>query len=176
MILNSNLSFKHSVWEKMQDLYPVQSGPKPKIGLFPRLIDLFIVACTIGIKLNLRTKNDLTEEIAGVNSKTYNDPANDDLKRILDYLLKIVILTMDLPELSQYDRNTKEKLAFAADFTIEKFNLANILCEYANTGVIELEKLITDNDTESIDNIIKYISNLQLQSIDLPDIDDFSIF
>ncbi len=176
MILNSNLSFKHSAWEKMKELYPVQGGPKPKIGLFPRLIDLFIVACTIGMKLETRTENDLQEEVSEVNSKTYNDPANDDLKRTLDYLLKILILTMNLDELKNVNRETKEKLAFSSDYSIEKFNAANILCEYANTGVIKLSELMTEQDTETIDNIINYITDLQNGEQALPDYDEFANF
>lgn len=174
MILNSNLSLKHSAWYKMQDLYPVQGGPKPKVGLFPRLIDLFIVACTIGMKLNKRVPNDQTEEITGINSKTYNDPINDDLKRILDYLLKMLILTMDVPELKNVDTTTKQKLAFSSEYNVEKFNAASILCEYANAGVIELCNLIGSSDTETIDNIITYIKELRVNSEVLPDVDEFA--
>lgn len=173
MILNSNLSFKHSAWLKMQELYPVQGRPKPKIALFPRLIDLFIVACTIGMKLGERVANDSSDEIASVNSKTYNDPVNDDIKRTLDYLLKVLILTMDIPELSNCDRSTKEKLAFAADFNLDKFNAASVLCEYANAGVIKMADLITEQDTETINKIITYLDELKNSTVSLPDIDDF---
>lgn len=173
MILNSNLSFKHSAWLKMQELYPVQGGPKPKIAIFPRLIDLFIVACSIGMKNNERVENDGSEELASVNSKTYNDPINDDIKRTLDYLLKILILTMDIPELKDYDRSTKEKLAFSSDFVVDKFNAASVLCEYANAGVVKLESLITEQDTETISNIVTYLEDLKNSTQVLPDIDDF---
>jgi len=173
MILNSNIVLKHSIWYKMQDLYPVQNGPKPKIALFPRLIDAFIVACTIGMKANTRIENDEKEEVASVNSKTYNDPVNDDIKRTMDYMLKILILTMDLPELSGVSRNDKEKLAFASDFNIDKFNPINIMTEYANYGATKLVELMTDQDTETINNIIEYLDSLKLENEILPDIDDF---
>lgn len=173
MVFNSNLSLKHTVWQKMQDLYPVQGGMKPKIALFPRLIDLFIVACSIGMKNDERVPNDTSEEIASVNSKTYNDPVNDDLKKTLDYLLKILILTMDIDELKNYDRITKEKLAFSSDFDIDKFNPASILCEYANAGAIKLASLITEQDTETIEKIFEYINTLKNSTAVLPDIEDF---
>ena len=173
MILNSNFSLKHSIWNELQDLYPVQNGPKPKIALFPRLIDLFILACAIGMKNETRVPNDVSEEVTGVNSKTYNDPANDDLKKMLDFLLKIMILTLNVPELEKYDRAEKEKLAFAADYNIDKFNAANILCEYANFGAIKISELITSQDTETISNILDYIDELKVETMVLPDIDDF---
>lgn len=174
MIMNSNLIFKHTVWEKMKDLYPAQGSSKPKIALFPRLIDVFIVACTIGLQKNQRIENDTNEEISSVNSKTYNDPINDDLKKTLDFLLKILILTMNAPELAFCDTNEKEKLAFSSDYSIEKFNPASILVEYANYGAIELSKLITLQDTETIDNILSYITELKNTETILPDIDEFA--
>lgn len=174
MLLNSNFVLKHSAWLKMRELYPAQGETKPKIALFPRLIDLFIVACTIGMRNSERVPNDMSDDVAAeINSKTYNDPVNDDIKRTLDYLLKILILTMDIPELDKYDRSTKEKLAFAADFNVEKFNAASILCEYANAGVLKIAELITDQDTETLNNIVSYITDLKNSNESLPDIDDF---
>lgn len=173
MILNSNISLKHSIWYKMQELYPVQNGPKPKIGVFPRLIDAFIVACSIGMHDNVRVENDEKEEVTSVNSKTYNDPANDDIKRVMDYMLKILILTLDVTELSGVKREDKEKLAFASDYTIDKFNPINIMCEYANYGAKKLAELVTEQDTETINNIINYLESLKNENDILPDIDDF---
>ena len=91
----------------------------------------------------------------------------------MDYMLKILILTMDLPELSGVSRNDKEKLAFASDFNIEKFNPINIMTEYANYGATKLVELMTDQDTETINNIIEYLNSLKLENDILPDIDDF---
>ena len=173
MIMNSNLILKHSIWEKMQELYPVQGGQKPRIALFPRLIDLYIFACTIGMHDGIRTPNDLNDEIASINSKTYNDPSNDDLKRTLDFLLKILVLTMDVPELKNCTRSEKEQLAFSADKTIDKFNAASILSEYANYGATKIYEIITNSDTESISNISDYVRELKDANIELPDIDYF---
>lgn len=174
MILNSNFVLKHTAWTKLKDLYPVQGSiTAPKILIFKRLIDLFIVCLTIGVKIGERVPNDSVDEIASINSKTYNDPINDDLKKTLDFILKIIILTSDLKELEKLTQEQKEELAFSADYALENFNAANVMCEFANAGAIKISELITDNDITTIFELLEYIKELQNET--LPEFDIFTL-
>lgn len=174
MELTSDIYIKYSGWEKVMDLFPSEQNRNPKINAFRRLIDLFIVACTIGISSDEYIENDLDDTILTIGRNTMGDVANEDINNIMSFLLKMALLTTS--RFNNESMDTREKLAFDEKYNINNYSAANILLSYANYGVDEISKVITSHDTETLFNIIELINNKMVSGWSLPDVSEFDDF
>ena len=154
MILSSDIILNHPLWERA-DRELVDS-----CGIFSRLIDIYLIACAIGIK---EDKSIVAIKEAGVEEKsigrnTYMSIQNIDLHDTLDFMLQNALInskTLDL------DNDERLKLAFDPDYSTNKLSAANILTGFANYGI---EQIFSHIDSSSsiviVDELYKYFNEL----------------
>lgn len=191
MKISSALSLKHSNWSRAKEICNIQGEPTSKTEIFHRLVDLFIVSCTLGIQDGIRIDNDNQEELHSVSHKVINDPNNSNLVEVFDYLTKIIILTTDEPELKELTNKEKEKLAFddikleddrkkvldgKIDFQKFKLKICNILCSYANYGLGKILELYSSHNLELLLNIYEEVGNREKKLDEIPDLEQFEIY
>ena len=177
MILNSDLILYHPLWEKADEFLCNKDG----VGLFRRLVDVYIIACSIGIKADkaiTKLENPM-DNPKTIGRNTYMSMTNTDLKDLLDHMLQNALIcssTLDL------DMDERLKLAFDPDYTNSKISAASLLNGFANYGI---EQIFAHIDSSSpmvvIDQIYKYFESLTesnyddiLQSITLEELINYS--
>ena len=162
MILNSDISLTHPLWEKADNELCSKDG----IGLFGRLIDVYILACSIGIKED-KTITDFEDALKTpktIGRNTYQSMINEDLKRLLDFMLQNAIINTKTLDLSDEERL---KLAFHPDYTIAKLSPAAFLTGFANYGIEQIFKKITSGSPlVAIDDLYQYFSSLEEHQYD----------
>ena len=133
MILNSDIILTHPLWERAdQELCNRES-----IGLFKRLVDIFILACSIGIKEDqtiTEFENHL-EQSKSIGRTTYQSLQNENLKALLDFMLQNAIIntkTLDI------DVDERLRLAFDPDYNIPKLSPTGFLVGFANYGITKI--------------------------------------
>lgn len=188
MLITSALSLKHSNWLRAKEICHVQNEPTSKTEIFDRLVDLFIVSCTIGINDGQKLENVSQDEIHSISHRVISDPSNTNLVEIFDYLTKIIILTCDEPELKDLTSKEKEKLAFddikseedgkaALDGKINfpkfKQKIYNILCSYANYGLGKIFESYSSHNLELLVNVYSNIEDTLNSYEELPDLEQF---
>ena len=155
MTLTSDIQLLHPLWEKADNELCNSAG----IGLFNRLIDLYILACAIGIKddcviVNIETPNDKKS----IGRNTYQSGANTDLRDLLDFMLQNALLNSKTIDFSIDERL---KLAFDPDYTVKKLSAANFLTGFANYGIVKIyEKIASKAPIVAIDEIHAYFDAL----------------
>jgi len=140
MILTSDINLYNSIWES------AERKLKDEMGLFDRLIDIFVVACSIGIKEDKFIDDTDTGGIVvkSIGRNTYQSLNNTDLKDILDYMLQIAIINS---KYLSFDKDERLKLAFDPDYKIEKFSPASFLVGFANYGIGKIMKTVKSDST-----------------------------
>lgn len=137
MTLTSDIQLFHPLWEKADRELCSSDG----IGLFGRLIDLYILACAIGIKED-RTIVDIEmplEKEKSIGRNTYQSMLNTDLKASLDFMLQNALLNSKTIDFSVDERL---KLAFDPDYTVKKLSAAAFLTGFANYGIEKIYEII----------------------------------
>lgn len=133
MRLSSDLMMNHPLWEKAEDVLINRTK------LFGRMVDIFIVACSIGIKedkcIPNETIDDALKQPKTIGRNTYQSMGNADLSELLDYMLQNAIVTSNnLP----FDTDERLKLAFNPDYENSKFSPAGFLVSFANYGITKI--------------------------------------
>ena len=156
MDIKGDISFKYISWdeEKIARLVYSSKNPYPT-AIFGRTVDLFIVACTIGILEDKRIPNAEPKEYNSIGRNTYM--VNDDVSRIFYFMYENAILTTKTVD---YDLDTRMKLAFDSNFILEKFSPNNFLTEFSNYGIDKVFEHVTNHDIETITDIMDYLRNL----------------
>lgn len=173
MTLNSDINLAHPLWERADNELCSKDG----IGLFNRLVDIYILACSIGIKEDkvVTEFDNPLNPTKSIGRNTYLSMINEDLKKLLDFMLQNAIINTQTIDL---DIDERLKLAFDPDYTIAKLSPANFLTGFANYGI---EQIFSHIDSTSsivaIDELYQYFSSLEeskyddiLASITLSDI------
>ena len=167
MILNSDLILYHPLWERAD----AELCSKDGISLFNRLIDVYIIACSIGIKedksiTDLEDKKDednITPK-KSIGRNTYMSPTNTDLRELLDFMLQNAIINS---KTISFDNDERLKLAFDPDYTIPKFSATTFLTGFANYGI---EQIFNHIDSQSpivaVDELFKYFNSLSESKYD----------
>lgn len=155
MEIRGDLQLKYSSWEKARALTNFDNFAT--IGLFDRLIDLFIVACAIGILYDEWKSNDLEKEVQTINRNTYGSIQNEDVYRILNFMFKNAILTT---KKVPFDNETRLKIAFDSSYTEEKFSPTNFLVEFANYGIDIILEECTNHDIETISKLKERLAGM----------------
>lgn len=156
MEIKGDISLKYSGWaDDIVDQLVINNKNSDTTAIFGRTIDLFIVACAIGICEDKRVPNDGAKEYNSIGRNTYI--TNDDVSRIFHFLLENAIITTKTID---FDIETRMKLAFDPNFNIEKFSANNFLIEFANYGIDKLSEKVTKHDIESLINITDLLKNM----------------
>ena len=174
MILSSDLILNDPLWEKAQDVLMGQ------LGLFDRLIDVFLVACSIGIKNDSQIKNDEIEfplaQPKSIGRNTYLSGINSDLNDTLHMMLENAIITSKHLD---FDMDERLRLAFNPDHENKKFSPANFLVAFANYGIKEIfDNINCDLPATTVaDDLYRYLNSQRengyedlLESITLDDL------
>ena len=159
MIISGDILLRHSLWNEAEE--KLCNG-----FIFARLVDLFIVACSIGIKEDKIIENDLSDDdrIKSIGRNTYL-VKNEDLTAIINFMFQNAVLNS---KHINFDDKTRLRIAFDPDFPEEKtkINLSptGFLVKFATYGLKQLLDLYNQND-------LTYISNLKdfLDSKTIPD-------
>lgn len=156
MILNSDIMLNHPLWERADDELCGKDG----VGFFNRLVDLYILACSIGIRED-KTITDFETDGSPkrtIGRNTYMSMTNTDLRDLLDFMLQNAILNSKLLDLSNDERL---KLAFDPDYNVPKLSPTSFLTGFANYGIDQIMKKV---DSQSplvvINELYKYFEEI----------------
>ncbi len=140
MILNSDFNLYHPLWEKADELL----CNNERVGLFNRLVDVFLIACSIGIKEDSRIDEAEfpLENPKTIGRNTYQSMQNTDLRDLLDLMLQNILINSKTIDL---DVDERLKLAFNPDYTLPKITATGLLIGFANYGIVKIFEHI---DTE----------------------------
>lgn len=158
MILSSDLILTHPLWEKAQD------DLINRLGIFNRLIDLFLIACSIGIREDKQINSDDIEtplsQPRSIGRNTYQSAINTDLSDLLNLMLQNSILTSKCLNM---DLDERLKLSFNPDYENKKFSPANFLIGFANYGIVEIFNNINCDlpATTVSDDLYTYLNSLR---------------
>ena len=145
---------KHTSWSNYLKI-------TKELKIFDRTVDLFLVACTIGIYDDKRMEADLSDEITSIGRNTFT--INEDVNRITEFLFQNAILhskTIDM------DLESRKKIAFDLLSNNSEITPQKLLIEFANYGMSIINDCITDNDLETIANIKELLDKYIENSID----------
>lgn len=148
MNISGDIQLRHSLWKDAQERYL-------KDFIFERLVDLFIVACSIGIKEDKIIENDLTsdDDCVSIGRNTYL-VKNEDLSTIITFLFQNAVLNS---KHINFDSNTRLRIAFDPDFpdANTKINLSptSFLVKFATYGLSVLNDKYNSNDLAHVISI-----------------------
>ncbi len=151
MDLKSNILCKHSSWKVGLEKL------KSELEIFERNVDLYVVACAIGIYEDKTLESDLEgDPIFEIHRSTI---MNDiELDRIFDFLFQNAILNT---KTFNYDSETRKKIAFDYANTKVDLNQTIFLTKFANYGMSILAEKVGNHDIETFSNIIDMINEYQ---------------
>ena len=155
MILNSDLILYHPLWEKADSFL----CNKDAACMFNRLIDVYLIACAIGIKED-KVVTEIQYQLENPKSigrNTYMSLQNTDLSDSLHIMLQNALInskTLDL------DLDERLKLAFDPEYTT-KLSAATFLNGFANYGIEKIfEHVTSESSLAAIDQMYKYLESL----------------
>lgn len=160
MILNSDLILKHPLWARAD----IELCSNKELGIFNRIVDVYVIACAIGIKEDrIVNDGDDAEIVRTIGRNTYMSMMNTDLKMLLDFMLQNAILHS---KHLKYDMDERLKLAFNPDYTVPKLSAAGLLNAFANYGI---EKIFENVNSKSplvvLSDLNKYFESLQSNNL-----------
>ncbi len=175
MQLSSDLEMYHPLWERADN----ELCSTSELGIFNRLVDVYVLACAIGIKEDKVISND---EIANplsspktIGRNTHRE--NLDIRDLLDFMLQNALLNTATLNI---DEDERLKLAFNPDYVNKKINAANFLTGFANYGITKIYENIKSNSSLIVESELygyfEEMANVQyeyiLKNITLEDIHD----
>jgi hypothetical protein len=154
MDLNSDLTLHHPLWEKA-DLELCNNN---ELGIFNRLIDVYVIACAIGIKED-KVITEIESPLSSpktIGRNTHRE--NEYLRNILDFMLQNAIIHSAHID---YDIDERLKLAFNPDYTVKKFSPANFLNGFANYGIEQIfQHLVTKSSLVAVSELYTYFESI----------------
>lgn len=158
MKFSTDIILKRKCWSKMETLLEQK--------IFSRQVDIFILACSIGIcedKFLSDDPEDNMFEEKSIGRNTLNN--NDDLNELLVYLYQNAVLNTKNIDLSVDER---KQAAFDLDSEIKVADMSCqvLLTRFADYGMSILAEKVTDHPIETLDAIIElmdyYKNNIDL--------------
>lgn len=139
MILNSDINLLHPLWERADN----ELCDNSQLGIFNRLVDVYVLACAIGIKADqvISEIDDPLDNAKSIGRNTHRE--NLDLRDMLDFMLQNALINSQTLKL---DMDERLKLAFNPDYNINKLSAANFLTGFANYGI---ERIFENIDSKS---------------------------
>lgn len=156
MILNSDLILYHPLWEKADNFF----CNKDAACLFNRLVDIYLIACAIGIK-----EDKIVTEIQyplenpkSIGRHTYISMQNSDLSDALQLMLQNALINTKTINL---DLDERLKLAFDPEYNANKLSASALLNGFANYGIEQIfEHVTSESSLTAIDQLHKYLETL----------------
>ena len=154
MQLNSDLTMFHPLWERADN----ELCSSKSLGIFGRLVDVYVLACAIGIKED----KVITEIEAPLsNEKTIGRNThrqNLDIRDLLDFMLQNALINSNTID---FDTDERLKLAFNPDYTVKNFSAANFLTGFANYGIVQIFNAIqSKSPIVAINELYRYFESL----------------
>lgn len=154
MILNSDLILYHPLWERVDN----ELCNSNELGIFNRIVDVFVLACAIGIKEDkaiTEIEYPLDKEKT-IGRNTHRQ--NNDLSDMLDFMLQNALINSTTINL---DMDERLKLAFNPDYNIPKLSAANFLTGFANYGIEKIfENIGSKSSLVAVSELYKYFESL----------------
>ena len=156
MILSSDIYLKDPLWERVLN----ELCAKNELGIFNRLVDVYVLACAIGIKEDkIISESDITNPLATpkqIGRNTHRE--NDDIRDLLDSMLQNALLhskTID------FDDDERLKLAFNPDYVNKKIRADDFLTGFANYGIHEIYGIISSHSSlVALSDLYEYFESL----------------
>ena len=174
MQLSSDLEMRNPLWERADN----ELCSNNELGIFNRLVDVYVLACAIGIKedkviYDADIDNPLsTSKTIGRN--THRE--NLDIRDLLDFMLQNALIHSQTINL---DMDERLKLAFNPDYNNKKLRAADFLTGFANYGITKIfENLASRSSLLAVSELYTYFENVSdsqydelLKNITLEDIE-----
>lgn len=174
MQLSSDLEMRNPLWERADN----ELCSNNELGIFNRLVDVYVLACAIGIKedkviYDADIDNPLsTSKTIGRN--THRE--NLDIRDLLDFMLQNALIHSQTINL---DMDERLKLAFNPDYNNKKLRAADFLTGFANYGITKIfENLASRSSLVAVSELYTYFENVSdsqydelLKNITLEDIE-----
>ena len=140
MQLSSDLELYHPLWARADN----ELCSANELGIFNRLVDVYVLACAIGIKEDKVINNeDIENPLATPKTICRNTHReNLDIRDLLDFMLQNALISTTTLNL---DEDERLKLAFNPDHINKKINAASFLTGFANYGITQIFAKITSN-------------------------------
>ena len=142
MQLSSDITMIHPLWERADK----ELCSNSELGIFNRLVDVYVLACAIGIKEDKIISEDSIEDPLSspktIGRNTHRE--NLDIRDILDYMLQNALINSAT---INFDEEERLKLAFNPDYVNKKVNAANFLTGFANYGITKIFERIKSNSS-----------------------------
>lgn len=133
MILSSDLEMRHHLWERADN----ELCSSNELGVFNRLVDVYVLACAIGIKEDkVILDSDIDNPLSSpktIGRNTHRE--NTDIRDLLDFMLQNALLHSKTINL---DEDERLKLAFNPDHINKKVRAAEFLTGFANYGITQI--------------------------------------
>lgn len=160
MILNSDFLLTHPLWERADNELCSKEG----LSIFNRLVDVFIIACSIGIREDKIILDENTSTVKSIGRNTYMSPQNTDLMDTLQFMLQNALINSKTIDLSADERL---RLAFDPEYTVKNLSPVNFLIGFANYGIEQIFKHIdSQSSLVALDELYKYFSSLEEKKYD----------
>lgn len=133
MILSTDLEMRHPLWERADD----ELCSSNELGIFNRLVDIYVLACAIGIKEDkIISESDIDNPLSSpktIGRNTHRE--NSDIRDLLDFMLQNALIHTKTLNI---DDDERLKLAFNPDYTNKKIRAAEFLTGFANYGITKI--------------------------------------
>ena len=138
MILSSDLEMRHPLWARADN----ELCASNELGIFNRLVDVYVLACAIGIKEDkVISDSDIDNPLnppKTIGRNTHRE--NTDIRDMLDFMLQNALIHT---KTKSFDEDERLKLAFNPDYTNKKIRAAEFLTGFANYGIGKIFENIT---------------------------------
>ena len=174
MQLSSDLEMRNPLWERADN----ELCSNNELGIFNRLVDVYVLACAIGIKEDKVIYDaDIDNPLATpktIGRNTHRE--NLDIRDLLDFMLQNALIHSQTINL---DMDERLKLAFNPDYNNKKLRAADFLTGFANYGITKIfENLASRSSLVAVSELYTYfeiVSDSQydelLKNITLEDIE-----
>lgn len=154
MILNSDINLIHPLWERADN----ELCDNSELGIFNRLVDVYVLACAIGIKEDktLTEIENPLENTKSIGRNTHRE--NLDLRDMLDFMLQNALINTST---LKFDLDERLKLAFDPDYNVSKLSATNFLTGFANYGIEKIFECIgSKSSLVAVSELYSYFESL----------------
>ena len=156
MQLSSDINLIHPLWGKADK----ELCSNTELGIFNRLVDVYVLACAIGIKEDKIISEDNIESPLNspksIGRNTHRE--NSDIRDMMDFMLQNALINSATID---FDEEERLRLAFNPDYVNKKVNAANFLTGFANYGITKIFEKIKSNSSLVVESdLYKYFEEL----------------
>lgn len=156
MQLSSDLEMRNPLWERADN----ELCSNNELGIFNRLVDVYVIACAIGIKEDKVIYDaDIDNPLATsktIGRNTHRE--NLDIRDLLDFMLQNALIHSQTINL---DMDERLKLAFNPDYNNKKLRAADFLTGFANYGITKIfENLASRSSLVAVSELYTYFECL----------------